>query len=55
MIGIFAIIRWLITAYLCYCIAQEKGLNTAFWAVMGAIFGVFALVVVDLLPERRIR
>jgi hypothetical protein len=31
-------------AWLCGYIAHQKGLSDGFWAVMGALFGIFALI-----------
>lgn len=39
-------------AYLCWSIANKRGANTKFWAVMGALFGPMAIPFVFLLKKK---
>lgn len=44
---------WLLFGVACYVLAQEKGKNPILWGVLGALFGIFALIVLALMkPER---
>ena len=36
---------WLLFGVACYVLAKEKGKNPILWAVLGALFGIFALIV----------
>lgn len=38
------LIIWLICAFICYSIADKYNMNKTIWAVLGALFGVFAVV-----------
>ncbi len=51
--AIFAIVVWLACAYFCYLQAQERGRRPWLWAVLGVVFGPFALIAVMLLPWAR--
>ena len=37
--------------YVCYKVAKEKGRDAATWAVLGFLFGIFALMVLVFLPK----
>jgi sugar phosphate permease len=47
----FIIIIWLGCAFGCYWLAQSKGRNVALAAIMGLLFGIFALVVYAVLKK----
>lgn len=51
----YLIFVWLIFAYVAYKIAEEKGLNTALWAVLGVIFGIFTVLVLVCIPSKKYR
>lgn len=38
------IIIWLLFGVVCYALAKEKNRNTVVAAIMGALFGIFALI-----------
>lgn len=38
------IICWLLFGGVCYLLAKEKNRNTAVAAIMGCLFGIFALI-----------
>ena len=42
-------------AYLLWHIAKRRGANTKFWAIMGAVFGPFAIPFVFLTKKRSSR
>ncbi len=39
-------------AYLLWCIADRRGANTLFWAIMGAVFGPLAIPFIFLTKKR---
>lgn len=45
------ILIWCLFAYGSYTIAKSKNRNETVWAVLGVLFGIFALIVVALLPK----
>jgi cytochrome c-type biogenesis protein CcmH/NrfG len=47
----FIIVIWLGCAFGCYWIAQSKGRSAGVAAVMGLLFGIFALVVYAVMPK----
>ncbi|MBM6820480.1 hypothetical protein H6A19_14250 [Clostridium saudiense] len=47
------LIVWIIMAYVCYDVAQKKGLNSGMWGVLGLIFGIFALMILVMIPSKR--
>ena len=40
------------SAYLCWSVANKRGGNTKFWAIMGALFGPLAIPFVFLLKKK---
>ncbi len=42
-------------AYLLWVIADKRGANTLFWAIMGAVFGPLAIPFIFLTPNKRTR
>ena len=44
---------WLLFGVACYALAQEKGKNPLLWGVLGALFGIFALIVLAFLPNEK--
>ena len=46
-----AIIVWCLCSFVCYTIAESKGRSGALWAALGILFGVFAVLVIAILPE----
>ena len=47
-----AIIIWTIFAIACSLIASSKGMSGALWFCIGLLFGIFALGVVIVLPDK---
>ena len=45
----------LITAYFCSSVAEEKGYGGQGWALAGFFFGIFALIAVAGLPDKKLR
>lgn len=43
---------WIVMAYVCYDVAKEKGLNSGMWAILGFIFGIFALMILVMIPKK---
>jgi len=37
------ILPFIISAFVCYYVAKERGASTSFWTAMGAIFGPLAI------------
>ena len=48
-----ALIVWCLCAWGCYTIAKSKGRSEALWAVLGILFGVFAVLAIAILPENK--
>lgn len=48
------IIAWIICGAICGYIAEKKGRNAIGWSIGGVAFGVFALIVLALLPSKKI-
>jgi hypothetical protein len=44
------ILIWCLFGWACYKQAQKKNRNETLWAVLGVLFGIFALAVILLLP-----
>lgn len=44
---------WVLFGVACYVLAKEKGKNPILWAVLGALFGIFALIVLAFLPNEK--
>lgn len=42
---------WMLLAVVAMFIAQSKGRNMGGWFVLGLIFGIFAVIVVAVMPE----
>jgi hypothetical protein len=40
-------------AYLLWKLADKRGANTRFWAIMGAVFGPLAIPFIFLTPDKR--
>lgn len=51
-LSIISFIVAVISAYLCYRIAQRKGRGTVLWPIVGFIFPLLGLIVVALLPRK---
>ena len=47
-----AIIVWCICSFICYSIAESKGRSGALWAALGILFGIFAVIVIALMPSQ---
>lgn len=45
------VLIWCLFAFGTYSIAKSKNRNEVVWAVLGVLFGIFALIVVALLPK----
>lgn len=43
---------WVLCAIVCYQQASKKGLNAALWAVLGLLFGLFAVIGVFVVPAK---
>jgi hypothetical protein len=48
----FVLLVWVLCAIVCYQQAKTKGLNQGLWAVLGLLFGVFAVIGVFLQKDR---
>ena len=48
---LIGILLWLMFPVVCGIVAYGKERNTTLWVVLGFFFGVFALVVIALLPD----
>lgn len=46
-----AYIVWALCVFACYKIAENKNREADVWAVLGILFGVFALIAILLLPK----
>jgi len=46
------LVVWVLCAVVCYQQAKNKGLNEGLWAVMGLLFGIFAVIGVFLQKDR---
>ena len=49
----FALLVWCLCSWACYSIAKSKGRSEALWAVLGILFGVFAVLAIAILPENK--
>ena len=49
----FALLVWCLCGYGCYKIAEVKGYEPMAWALLGILFGVFALLVILLIPNKK--
>lgn len=47
---IISVIIWCLFGWACYSQAQKKNRNVTIWAVLGVLFGLFALMVILILP-----
>lgn len=45
------LIIWILLAAACYYVAKDKNRNAVVWGILGLLFGIFALVIVALLPK----
>lgn len=45
------VLGWIIAAFTCAYVANEKNRNVGLWAVLGACFGLFTLLVLVFLPK----
>lgn len=45
------ILVWLACAWICYALAKDKNRNEFAWLLGGVLFGVFAVIVIALLPK----
>lgn len=51
----FLLFIWLVMGFVCYDVAKGKGFNCNTcntWALLGVIFGVFALMVLVMIPKK---
>lgn len=46
------LIIWIIFAFSCGSIAESKGYGKGLWFIIGVIFGIFALFVILILPNK---
>lgn len=51
MEGLITLILWGALGFVCMKIAQKKGRNPTRWLIVGIIFGIFAVLIVALLPH----
>lgn len=49
---IIILLVWVLCAIVCYQQATKKGLSGGLWAVLGLIFGIFAIIAVFLVPAK---
>lgn len=47
------LIIWIVMAYVCYDVAKEKGLDSGIWGILGLIFGIFALIILVMIPKKK--
>lgn len=45
------LIIWTLLAVACYYVAKDKNRSGVAWGILGLLFGIFALVVIALLPR----
>lgn len=45
------VLIWFLFTFVTYSIAKSKNRNEVVWAILGVLFGIFALIVVALLPK----
>ena len=48
----FALLVWCLCGFGCYKIAEVKGYEPMAWALLGVLFGIFALLVIALIPNK---
>ena len=46
-----AYVVWILCVFACYKVAEDKNRDAGVWAVLGILFGIFALIAILLLPE----
>lgn len=51
MESLLLFIFWMLFAITCSSLAERKNRNQFLWGILGFIFGIFALLVIALLPE----
>ena len=51
MENLIIFVGWGLCSWGCYKIAQAKHRNPELWGVLGLLFGVFAIIVISLLPN----
>ncbi|MFN6513625.1 MAG: hypothetical protein RMY29_003860 [Nostoc sp. CreGUA01] len=51
MHAIFLLILWAAMGFLCMQIAEKKGRNPTLWLLIGFFLGIFAVLIVALLPH----
>ena len=49
----FVLLVWCLCGFGCYKIAEIKGYDPIAWALLGVLFGVFALLVLALIPNKK--
>jgi drug/metabolite transporter (DMT)-like permease len=42
---------WALCGWACYQMAQSKNRNKELWAVLGVLFGIFAVIILSVLPN----
>ena len=47
------ILIWMLFGAACYVLAEQKGKNPILWAILGALFGIFALIVLALMKSEK--
>jgi len=47
---VFLLGLWLLIGYGCYSVANSKGRRGGLWFILGALFGLLALLILALLP-----
>lgn len=47
----FLLLLSVLLGILCHNIAQSKNRNKELWAILGFLFGIFAVIVISLLPN----
>lgn len=51
MEGIIALAIWGLCGWACYNIARAKNRNSELWALLGILFGIFAVIAISMLPN----
>ena len=47
----FILMIWILCAVACYKMAEKRNRDTTAWAIAGALFGVFAIIMLAILGD----
>ena len=51
MEGIIVFAAWGLCGWACYNMAATKNRNKELWAVIGVLFGIFAVIIISVMPN----